>query len=150
MASTPTMTTRVFLDASVLFSAAYSRSGASREILRSALRREIIAVVSRQVVEEARRNLKRKAPTAVEALEQLMELLSPEVAADPSLSELQAAASYVNLKDAPIIAAAVKANVEYLVTLDRAHFLDDPKVARESGLSMLTPDKLLAILRREE
>jgi putative PIN family toxin of toxin-antitoxin system len=144
------MTTRVFLDASVLFSAAYSRSGASREILRSALRREIIAVVSRQVVEEARRNLKRKAPTAVEALEQLMELLSPEVAADPSLSELQAAASYVNLKDAPIIAAAVKANVEYLVTLDRAHFLDDPKVARESGLSMLTPDKLLAILRREE
>jgi len=144
------MTTRVFLDASVLFSAAHSQSGASREILRSALRREIVSVVSRHVVEEARRNLRRKAPAAIEAFEQLMELLSSEVAADPSLLELQAAASYINLKDAPIIAAALKANVDYLVTLDRAHFIDDPKVARESGLSMLTPDNLLAILRREE
>jgi len=144
------MTTRVFLDASVLFSAAYSRSGASREILRSALRREIIVVVSRQVVEEARRNLKRKAPTAAEALEQLMELLSPEIAADSSFSQLRAAASHINLKDAPVLAAALGAKVDYLLTLDRRHFIDDPKVARESGLSILTPDSLLAILTRGE
>jgi len=142
--------TRVFLDASVLFSAAHSAEGASREILRSALRDEIVAVVSRYVAEEARRNLRRKAPAAIEAFEQLMELLSPEVAADPSLLELQAAASYTHLKDAPIVAAALKANVDYLVTLDRAHFIDDPKVARDSGLSILTPDNLLAILRREK
>jgi len=150
MASKPRRMTRVFLDASVLFSAAYSATGASREILRSALRHEVVAVVSRYVTEEARRNLRRKAPAAIQAFERLMELLSPEVAADPSLLELQAAASYTNLKDAPIVAAAVKAKVEYLVTLDRAHFIDDPKVARASGLSILTPDNLLAILRREE
>jgi predicted nucleic acid-binding protein len=144
------MTTRVFLDASVLFSAAHSQSGASREILRSALRREIVAVVSRHVVEEARRNLLRKAPTAVEAFEQLMELLSPEIAPNPSLSQLRAAASYINLKDAPVLAAALGAKVDYLLTLDRRHFIDNPKVAQESGLTPLTPDNLLAILRREE
>jgi len=150
MASKPTRVTRVFLDASVLFSATYSAAGASREILRSAIRHEIVAVLSPHVAEEARRNLRRKAPAAIEAFEQLMETVSPEVAVEPSLSELQTAASYINLRDAPIIAAAVKANVEYLVTLDRTHFIDDPKVAQESGLSILTPDKLLAIVRGEE
>lgn len=149
MASKPKRLTKVFLDSSVLFSAAYSTTGASREILRSALRREIIAVVSRYSVKEARANLERKAPTAVEAFEQLIELLSPEVAADPSLPELQAAASYINLKDAPIVAASLKANVDHLVTLDRAHFVADPKVAQRSGLSILTPDGLLTTLRRE-
>jgi putative PIN family toxin of toxin-antitoxin system len=149
MVSDPKRTTRVFLDASVLFSAAYSAKGASREILRRAFRHEIAIVVSRHVLQEAQRNLESKAPQALGAFEELMSLLSAEIEADPSLSELQAAASYINLKDAPIIAAAVHAKVDYLVTLDRKHFISNPAVQQRSGLSIVTPDQLLAILRDE-
>ena len=141
--------TRVFLDASVLFSAAYSARGASREILRRSLRHEIDIVVSRHVVEEARRNLGHKAPQALDAFEELISLLSTEMEADPSPSELQAAARYINLKDAPIIAAAVNADVDYLVTLDQKHFIADPTVGQRCGLNIVTPDQLVAILRGE-
>jgi predicted nucleic acid-binding protein len=146
MVSKLTRTTRVFLDASVLFSAAYSGTGASREILRRALRHEIAIVVSRYVLVEARRNLEHKAPQAVYAFDKLMELLPLKMEANPAPSELQAAASYINLKDAPIVAAAALAAVDYLVTLDRRHFIADPAVGQRSGLSIVTPDQLLAIL----
>jgi predicted nucleic acid-binding protein len=149
MVSKPTRTIRVFLDASVLFSAAYSATGASREILRRALRHEIDIVLSRYVLTEAQRNLEDKAPQAVYAFNTLIDLLPLEMEADPAPSELQAAADYINLKDAPIIAAAVNAQVDYLVTLDQKHFIVDPAVAHRSGLNITTPDQLLAILRGE-
>lgn len=47
---------RVFLDASVLFAAAYSESGASREIVRQAIRGTMRLVTSPLVLEETRRN----------------------------------------------------------------------------------------------
>jgi len=140
---------RVFLDASVLFSASYSGRGASREIIRRGIRDELIIVVSRYVLEEVQRNLREKAPRAVGAFQEFVTLVSPEIADDPSPSELKEAASYINLKDAPIVVAAVRAEVEYLVTLDRRHFLQDPKVAERSGLNIVTPDELVAILRGE-
>jgi len=59
---------RVFLDASVLFAAAYSATGASREIIRRAIRGQIECVVSDLVLEEARRNLGAKAPEALPSL----------------------------------------------------------------------------------
>jgi predicted nucleic acid-binding protein len=146
----PKAMTRVFVDASVLFSAAYSEKGSSREILRKGLRHEIVLVVSGFVIEEARRNLLRKAPPALETFDQLMELLSPEIVADPTLREVEAAGSYINLKDAPVLAAAIGAKVDYLLTLDRKHFIDDPRVGRESGLNIVTPDVLVAIVRGED
>jgi predicted nucleic acid-binding protein len=149
MVSKPTRTTRVFLDASVLFSAAYSATGASRETVRRALRHQIAIVLSRYVLTEARRNLEHKAPQAVDAFDGLIDLLPLEMQADPLPTELEAAASYINLKDAPIIAAAVSAEVDYLATLDRRHFIADPAVGQRSGLSIVTPDQLLAILRGE-
>ena len=140
---------RVFLDASVLFSASYSERGASRKIIRRGIRDELIIVVSRYVLEEVERNLREKVPRAVRAFQEFVTLLSPEIADDPSPSELKEAASYINLKDAPIVVAAVRAEVEYLVTLDRRHFVQDPKVAERSGLNIVTPNELVAILRSE-
>ncbi len=140
---------RVFLDASVLFSASYSARGASREIIRRGIRDELIIVVSRYVLEEVERNLREKVPRAVGAFQEFVTLVSPEIADDPSPSELKEAASYINLKDAPIVVAAVRAEVEYLVTLDRRHFVQDPKVAERSGPNIVTPNELVAILRGE-
>lgn len=139
--------TRVFLDASVLFSASYSSRGASREILRRGIRGELTIVVSRYVLEEVRRSLEAKAARAVDAYEEFVSLLSPEITPDASHAELKEAASYVNLKDAPVVAAAVRAEVEYLVRLDGRHLMRDSVVGRRSGLNIITPEQLLTILR---
>ena len=54
--------TRVFVDSSVLFSAAYSSKGHSREVLLKAAREEITVGISQPVVDETRRNLADHAP----------------------------------------------------------------------------------------
>lgn len=139
---------RVFLNASVLFSASYSKTGLSRDLLREAIRGNLKTVVSRHVLEEAERNLSQKAPEALPAFRELLTLIAVEVAEKPTLEKLKRAATYINLKDAPIVAAAAKAKVDYLVTWDRKHFIADPKVAEKSGLVILTPDKLMAIVKK--
>lgn len=141
---------RVFLDASVLFSACYSVAGSSRDIIREAIRGNLTIVVSRYVLEEVRRNLSKKAPHVLEAYRELLIVLSPEVAEDPTLSDLRDVAAYINLKDAPIIAVAIKGDVDYLVSWDRKHFVDDPQVAERSGLAIVTPDELMSILTGTE
>ena len=139
---------RVFFDASVLFSASYSKTGSSRDLFQEAIRGNLKIVVSRYVLEEAERNLAQKASEALPAFRELSTLIAAEVAEKPALEELKQAATYINLKDAPIDAAAAKAKVDYLVTWDRKHFIDDLKVAERSGLMILTPDKLMAIVKR--
>jgi len=137
---------RVFFDASVLFSATYSQTGSSRDLIRGAIRGKIQIVVSRHVLKEVTDNLTLKAPGALPAFQQLMDLVLPEVVENPTLEELKRAADYIHPKDAPIVAAAVKAKVDYLVTWDRKHLVDVPKVAERSGLSVMTPGELMGIL----
>jgi predicted nucleic acid-binding protein len=136
---------RVFFDASVLFAASYSKTGSARDLLREAVRGNVQVVVTQHVLREAEASLARKAPEALPALHELLELVGPEVGELPTLQELREAATYINLKDAPIVAGAVKARVDYLVTWDRKHFIDDERVARESGLKIVTPDEVMTI-----
>jgi predicted nucleic acid-binding protein len=82
---------RVFLDASVVFAAAYSHSGAARELLHRGLQGDVRLVVSQDVLEETTRNLARKAPELIPILERLLGLLELEVCADPTKEEVWAA-----------------------------------------------------------
>lgn len=66
-----------------------------------------------------------------------------------STEEVLEAARYTELKDAPIVAAAKKAEVDYLITLDRRHLLQPPDVALKSGLNITLPVELLHKIRRE-
>ena len=56
------MTSRIFLDASALFAAAYSSTGAARELLRLGREGSVTVVTNQIAIEEAERNLTRKAP----------------------------------------------------------------------------------------
>jgi len=137
---------RIFLDASVLFSAAYSASGASREIIRRGILGELQLVVSVWVVEEARRNLQAKAPGAVGQLDILLEAAAPHTA-KPTETQIRSAMAYIAAKDAPVVAAARAANADHLVSLDRKHMVDVPGIEAASGLSILLPGGLLQKLR---
>nr|WP_290665500.1 PIN domain-containing protein [Ardenticatena sp.] len=140
--------TRAFVDASVLFAAAKSETGASREIVRLAIQGEVRLVASQFVLEEVRRNLKAKAPEAVAALDDFLNAVSFDLVR-PTKSEVKAAMKYVAAKDAaPIIAAAKRAQVDFLVSLDRRHIVGVPEVEKRSGLNIVLPADLLEEIRK--
>jgi len=137
---------RVFLDSSVLFSAAYSPRGHSRDLLLMAAREEIILVISKLVVEEVKRNLSDYAPDAVILFEQILDAIPFEYI-HPTKKEILMAAEKVELKDAPIVAAAKKAKVDVLVTLDKKHLLGRPELVRYAGMDISTPQEAIALLK---
>lgn len=111
----------LFLDANVLFAAAYNPRGLCMALFRLAEAGNCQLCSSPFAVDEARRNLARKSevsPAAADALFGQI-VLVPEPA-----SEWLRAAGAVGLpdKDVPILAAAAAANCELLVTGDRRHF----------------------------
>ena len=138
--------TKVFIDTSVLFAASFSSTGASREIIRLAIRGEISLVVSQLVLEEIERNLTRKAPEVLPIFRQLLDVIPLELSS-PSKDEVEQAAQYTELKDAAIVAAARTAEVDYLVSLDRRHLVGVAEVAQGSGLTIVLPEELLKRIR---
>jgi predicted nucleic acid-binding protein len=104
--------------------------------------------VSQFVLEETVRNLADKASSETsETFQQLIDTLDLEIISDPSREDVLAAATYTAVKDAPVIAAAINAQVDYLVTLDRKHLIDPVEVAEGSGLSIVLPADALAAVR---
>jgi predicted nucleic acid-binding protein len=138
----------VFLDASVLFSAAYSQTGASRELIRLGIRGEVKLVISDLVYREAKRNLETKAPEAASEIDAFRREV-PFKIVKPSVEEIQAAMKYTAAKDAPVVAAAKTAQVDYLVSLDRSHLAGVSAVEEGSGLRIVLPGDLLKSMRED-
>ncbi|MGH2593252.1 MAG: PIN domain-containing protein [Anaerolineae bacterium] len=139
---------RVFLDSSVLFSALYSSRGFSRDLLLTAARGEIVLVMRQDVADETKRNLAEHAPDTTRALwDYFLSNLAVEYVT-PTKREVRAAAKRVVAKDAPIVAAARKANVDFLVTLDKKHLLGKPELAKYVRTDIVTPKEAAARLTR--
>ena len=51
--------------------------------------------------------------------------------------------------DAPILAAAINARPDSLITLNTHHFIDDPRPRQCSGLTIETPAMYLTRYRQE-
>lgn len=141
--------TRVFIDSSVFFSAAYSSRGHARDLIMMAMRGEIDLVLSRIVIEETRRNLAINAPESLPFMEFILESVPYEMA-QPSKEQVLDTGKYTALKDAPIAAAAREAGVELLVTLDRKHLLGRPDLARHVGADVVMPKEAVRRLREGE
>ena len=61
---------------------------------------------------------------------------------------MRAAARRVAAKDAPIVAAARKARVDMLVTLDKKHLLGRPELAQYVRADIVTPKEAMAHLAK--
>lgn len=116
---------RVFLDTSALIAGVVSAAGAAREVLRSGEARLIALVMSRQVLTEADRNLSAKLPELLPEYRAFLRQLLPEVVEDPSPRVVAQTARVIHQKDAPILAAARQARVDYLGTWNTRHFHTD-------------------------
>ena len=106
---------RVFLDANVLFSAAFRPNSAL--LLLWAISTDCTLLCSPYAIEEARRNLEEP-----DARERLMLLVAGlELVPDVVTGELPAGVTLPE-KDIPILLAAIAAGATHLLTGDRAHF----------------------------
>jgi len=117
------MIRRCFIDSSVFYSAIYSNRDYAHALFSLALQDKVILVISQDVLDETRRNLARKAgERAVFFFDRVVTEIPFEFV-EPTKREALAASEHVVEKDAPILAAAKKAEVDFLVTLDRKHLL---------------------------
>jgi predicted nucleic acid-binding protein len=138
----------VFFDSSALIAGIVSARGAARALLLLSEDGKIIINISEQVIVEVERNLVRKAPRALPLARQVILRANIHILHDPSPAEVQAHLDWISHPaDAPILVAASRAKVGYLATLNTRHFLDDPEVARRSGLLIGTPGDALAWVR---
>jgi predicted nucleic acid-binding protein len=113
---------RVFLDAGIYIAGAGSATGGSRQILDWCAMGVLKPITSAQVLEETRRNVAKKLPQATSLLEQIIQSVGAEIAPTPTEAEIVSASAIVPVKDASILTAAIQANVDYFLTLDRRHF----------------------------
>jgi predicted nucleic acid-binding protein len=136
---------RIFIDANVLIAGADSSSGASNAVLRLAEIGIFQLVVSRQVLDEAERNLRRKLPRALPNFAAQMTRLRLEIIPAPTPDEVAPWTTMIHPSDAPILCAAVKTSADRFLTLNTRHFT--AAVAAQSGLLIQTPAQLLTELR---
>lgn len=112
---------RLFLDANVLLSAALRAEGNARALFLLARPAKVALCSSAFAVEEASRNLRRKQPEALDGLSRL--LAEIEIGNAPPGDAMTAAATFgLESKDLPILAGALAARADLLVTGDRRYF----------------------------
>lgn len=119
MASDPANTLRVAVDATVLIAG----SGWPRwpyEVLLAGLREDIRLVVSPFVVEQARRNIRRKFPEHLPRLEEFLSSVDWEVLPEATLAEIKKNTRLIrDVDDIPVVLPAIKAGVDCMVSEDK-------------------------------
>lgn len=143
----PTQKIKVFIDTNVLIAGVNSVTGVSATLLDLCEAGVLQMVVSRQVLIEADRNFTAKFPQWVGRFRQFMHNLAPLMVEDPTPESIKKAAAIVDRKDAPILAAAQNANVDFLITLDKKHFLN-PKTRQKMMLKVVSPIEFLQSFKK--
>ncbi len=140
---------RIFLDTSVIFAGIWSAKGSGRMLLRLGEAGAISLVTSRLAIQELEGALRSKAPQSLGALALLLDRSDISVVGVSNAANRSAARSLVDHPaDAEILASAMENSIEYFVTLDKRHFLDNPKLTRESAFKIGTPGESLEWIRR--
>jgi predicted nucleic acid-binding protein len=128
------VTLRLFLDANILFTAAYSSDGLSA-LLFELRRREILTLLtSAPAIEEAHVNLQLKRPEALDNFTSMLKLV--EVIDTPAQSPLQLS---LPEDDLLIFTTAIAGRATHFLTGDKKHFgryFDEPK--KTAGIHIQT------------
>jgi predicted nucleic acid-binding protein len=117
-------------------------------LLRLAEGTVIQVLVSPQVLSEVEGALRRKAPDALGHLALLLDRAHCQVVPNPTWEQVNAWQSSIDYRpDAAILAAAVAAEADYVVTHDRRHLIDNSRLSISSPLPIGTPGDCLEWLR---
>lgn len=134
---------RAFLDSSVLFTAVNSPTGGSAKLFTL---KKIKLMTSKLVLTEAERNVREKLESyhlkRFFLLVQKLEIFEQE--SEPRL--IQKAQKVIVKKDAVILAEAKMAKADFLLTLDRKHFLTSKVIKFLKPKKIFTPKMLFDAL----
>lgn len=137
---------KVFLDSSVLFSLVYSDKGAAWAIFNLGKENKIKVIVSRYVTEEVTEVLWEKLP---EAINLYLRLIS-QIQIIKRSNRVQVK-KFINLiedkNDAPILADATYEKANYLITLDKKHFIKNKKLSKVVKFQIITPGEFMKLYR---
>lgn len=138
---------RVFIDTSALLAGLNSPHGAAGTILAACFSRTLTPVISPQIIEEAERNIPVKFPELGDAWTSFL-LIPPEITPQPSLKETREAYRLLPTSDAPILASALKAKPDALVTWNTRDFLRK-EVMLSTPFPILIPRRFLEQFSKE-
>lgn len=127
---------RVFLDANVLFSAAYAQGSRLLELWSLD---DTELVTSLLTLEEARRNLSARNQDGVGVLDELVSKMM--IVAGTRMGQLPEGAELAD-KDIPVLLAAIDSGCNHLLTGDKRHF-DALYGKRVGGVLVQTPAQYL-------
>ncbi len=131
---------RAFVDANVFIAAVASSTGGSALLFESCRKGFVEIVTSHLALLEAERNIRKKLPPS--RLKQYHRLLEEHpllIVPRPAAEEIRPYQMLTHEKDAPILAAAIQAKANYLVTLDRRHFTTERIRRAHLPLKVVSP-----------
>jgi predicted nucleic acid-binding protein len=138
----------LFLDTSALFAAIWSTTGGGRMILKLGEAEAVQLWVSSQVLSELENVLRRKAAGALGNLTLVLNRSGVKIVPPPEPGFLEMSQNLLSYQpDAQVLAAAWSAGCDYLVTLDRKHFLDNQQIIETIPFLMGTPGDFLGWYR---
>ena len=133
---------RVFLDANVLFAAAYSPDGLSALLIELGAAGGVTLLTSPLAIVEAERNLEVKRPAALPALRR--NLSAVRVVREPAPADVERLTPpKLSPKDRPLLAAAIVAGSTHFVTGDVADFGRFMDRRARLPLRVMTPRQFL-------
>lgn len=137
---------KIFLDANIFIAACGNTSGGSAYIFNvAAIEPSWHLLTSTLALYEARKNIHKKLPNAIQEFERLLVSPALTIVESPPIKVIDIAKKIIATKDAPLLAAAICAKAKYFCTLDQKDF-HTPQVktwCRKRGLSIVTPRDLL-------
>lgn len=139
----------VFLDSSVVFAAVLSETGGARKLFHLGEAGILKLVVGPNVLRECDEVIRRKTPTSLPTLAQLLSLGRVDTTTPPTKREIALARTYVEYEpDSHVLAEALHSSADWFTTHDKEHFL---KKHMEWNLPMKigTPGDLLQMLQSD-
>ena len=135
---------KLFLDANIIFTAAYSPQGLSHGLFRLAAFGKCSLCTSAFAREEAERNIQKKAPEKLTEVTKLMQQVEFFPEPHPQLVRRVERLPMAG-KDAPVLAAAIQGKADIFVTGDRRDFghLFGQLI---EGVKILTPADTLEVV----
>lgn len=138
------MILRLFIDASAIFTMAHSPKGASYALHELAKAQKVTLVTSGYAIAEANRKIALKYPSYTDRLKEIVSIFT---LVDVEFDDIaQAFFVVTDPYDAPIVAAAKKANVQVLVSFDKKH-LHTTEVESFLQVPVLTAGEALEYVR---
>lgn len=132
---------RAFLDTSAILAGLNSPTGAAGVILAACFAGKIKPVISRQIVDEAERIIPLKFPDLDTGWVAFL-ATEPEMARRPTMTQIRRAHVLIQTSDAPILAAAMLAKPDALVTWNTKDFMK-PAVLEAVNFPILIPGEFL-------